>query len=140
MHAGAFGVECEYCHESVAWTPAKLTQHTFRLDHGDGEQLACRECHDETYSGFTCFSCHEPQLMYESHAEYEIADIGSCDDCHPTGVSGEGEKAMDSGGLTDQSKNNPVIGNTVNGQSESGEENGGKDRTNGGNGGNGGRP
>ena len=47
VHEGLFGLECERCHNTIAWTPAYLTRHTFFLDHGTQGELACETCHTQ---------------------------------------------------------------------------------------------
>lgn len=98
VHAGEFGVNCARCHNSVAWTPAVLTKHTFFLDHGGEGQLECNTCHVENYSTNTCFECHDhqPDAMQQVHAvEEKLATYDDCMACHPTGQPGEAAKLMD---------------------------------------------
>lgn len=105
VHAGEFGVNCARCHNSVAWTPAVLTKHTFFLDHGGEGQLECNTCHVENYSTNSCYECHDhqPDAMQQVHAVKEkLADYDDCIACHPTGESGEAAKLMD-GNLIDLS-------------------------------------
>jgi hypothetical protein len=91
VHAGQFGLDCMRCHGVAAWTPAQLTQHVFRLDHGGEGQVECEICHVGTYVEYTCYGCHDHQLadMEEVHAQEGIADFEACMDCHPTGEEGE---------------------------------------------------
>jgi mono/diheme cytochrome c family protein len=92
IHEGLFGLECERCHNTIAWTPAYLTRHTFFLDHGGQQgELACETCHVETYQTNTCYSCHDhtPEQMEDVHLAENIADYENCQECHPTGVAGE---------------------------------------------------
>ena len=94
IHADLFGLQCEYCHETGAWTPAQLKVHVFPLDHGEPPAPECTVCHLEKYSEYTCYGCHEhqEQEILESHLEDGISpgDIPQCKDCHPTGIIGEG--------------------------------------------------
>jgi len=94
IHEGLFGVECERCHNTIAWTPAYLTRHTFFLDHGAESELACETCHTETYQTHTCYGCHDhtPEQMEEVHLAENITDYENCQECHPTGVAGEAER------------------------------------------------
>ena len=91
VHAGHFGLDCERCHTAVAWVPAELREHTFHLDHGSEEVLACETCHAENYVAYTCYGCHdhEPGEIQVSHAAEDIVDVAPCSDCHPTGRPGE---------------------------------------------------
>lgn len=64
FHAGAFGTDCESCHNTNTWSPA-----TFNLshpqpsvdEHGSGifhGGTTCRTCHPGTVYGYTCLACH----------------------------------------------------------------------------------
>lgn len=96
VHAGEFGLDCDRCHTAVAWSPAQLTEHIFRLDHGEQGEIACETCHTETYVTYTCYGCHDHQLaeMQELHTQEGIDQLEPCGECHPTGQ--EGEAAGDS--------------------------------------------
>jgi hypothetical protein len=97
VHAGVFGLTCEACHTSAAWAPARLTRHTFPLDHGDDDERAgeipCATCHPATYTEYTCFGCHEhdPAGTQRQHAEVALAGrpLEACAACHATGREGE---------------------------------------------------
>ena len=130
MHAGIFGQECVRCHTDMGWSPAMLTQHTFRLDHGNDGQRPCQDCHDENYTGYSCIECHDHPLeaMFEVHAEYEINELDQCADCHPTGAPGEAQlqaQANDGSGSNHRENMNNLM-------------KGGRDSTNGGGNNNGG--
>ncbi len=98
IHAGVFGVDCEYCHTTQAWSPANLRQHTFPLNHGleDGApQTACETCHTVNYTTYTCYGCHEHQAqdIQEEHDQEVFDKAGvsrdrllECAICHPTGT------------------------------------------------------
>jgi hypothetical protein len=94
VHAGLFGLDCARCHDDAAWQPARLAQHTFELDHGAEENLACQDCHPESYAVFDCYACHEHEFipMKQIHADEGILVLESCVACHPTGAAGEGEQ------------------------------------------------
>lgn len=88
MHAGQFGQACARCHTAVSWTPARLTHHTFPLDHGlaedAGETTDCITCHTDSYTAVTCTDCHFPltiQLLHPTLAEPDTR----CVACHPAG-------------------------------------------------------
>lgn len=91
IHAGFFGLECQYCHTAEAWVPASLLQHAFPLDHGDEGEQACEVCHTETYDAYTCYGCHEhqPERIADSHAEEGVsaAELSDCAGCHLDGSS-----------------------------------------------------
>ena len=89
IHAGFFGLKCDYCHTADAWTPAQIRMHTFPLDHGRQPDLACQVCHVQVYQEYTCYGCHEhqPEEIAESHRRLSIsaADLPNCSGCHPVG-------------------------------------------------------
>lgn len=91
VHIGRFGLDCVRCHSLEAWTPALLTRHTFRIDHGDEGEVACQTCHIATYTEHTCYECHDhkPEDMAAAHEQEGIFDFQQCIDCHPTGAAGE---------------------------------------------------
>lgn len=89
IHAGVFGLQCESCHSTTAWSPASLKVHTFPLDHGGEGMLACETCHTTTYVQYTCDACHDPVEMQQEHSEEGISDISNCAECHPTGLEDE---------------------------------------------------
>lgn len=92
IHAGVFGLECQVCHATSAWSPAALRSHTFPLDHGDQGVIECLVCHSDSYLTYTCDACHDPIEMQEEHVDEDILDIvGRCADCHPTGREDEAE-------------------------------------------------
>ncbi len=90
IHAGSFGTDCQYCHQTTAWQPALLRQHNFPLDHGSDSQLACETCHNVTYAQYTCYECHEhqPGEIEAEHRKEGISPEGlvNCTKCHPTGL------------------------------------------------------
>ncbi len=64
FHVGAFGLQCESCHNANAWSPA-----TFNLAHpqpavdeeGSGIYhggTTCRGCHPSSVFTYTCLECH----------------------------------------------------------------------------------
>lgn len=92
VHAGVFGLECQTCHTSEAWSPARLTTHSFPLEHGFAEENRepdCQTCHPTTYIAYTCYSCHEhqPQDIEEEHDEEGISrlELPDCVACHLSG-------------------------------------------------------
>lgn len=95
VHAGETGLHCDWCHTAVAWTPAQLTVHVFRLDHGGGDEEDCEICHTGTYVTYTCYECHDhqPAEMEAFHTREGIDRLEPCDECHPTGVEGEAGEA-----------------------------------------------
>ena len=97
VHAGEFGLRCDWCHDTTAWSPAQLTEHIFRLDHGEQGEIACETCHTGAYVAHTCYGCHDHQAaeMVEIHAREGIEQLEPCGECHPTGVEGEAGEAGD---------------------------------------------
>lgn len=90
IHAGFFGLQCQYCHTSQAWTPAQLLIHRFPLDHGGQGEIGCQICHPGSYIGITCYGCHEhqPDLISASHSKAGVAMdlLANCNSCHPDGI------------------------------------------------------
>lgn len=96
LHLGVFGTDCERCHTIASWENARLTEHVFLLDHGDEGRIDCITCHEERYSEFTCYGCHDHQQqdMETFHLDLDIPleEITACATCHPTGAAGEAER------------------------------------------------
>ncbi|MCA9972935.1 MAG: hypothetical protein KC425_22110 [Anaerolineales bacterium] len=99
IHFGLFGTDCAACHNPGGWTPARLTQHDFPLDHGGEGEIACATCHTQTYTAYTCTNCHahDPVETAREHLEEGIgADrLQDCAVCHPTGREDEAERFED---------------------------------------------
>ncbi len=99
VHTGLFGPDCIACHTAQAWLPARLTQHTFPLDHGDEGEVACATCHPSTYTEYSCYGCHEhnPAETEQKHLEEGISrpELPNCVQCHPTGREHEAEEKDD---------------------------------------------
>lgn len=95
IHIARFGTNCARCHSTVSWTPAYLTRHTFRVDHGEQGEQACETCHRENYTEHTCYECHDhqPAEMEAFHTQEGIDRLEPCAECHPTGVEGEAGEA-----------------------------------------------
>jgi hypothetical protein len=89
IHAGVFGLQCENCHSSTAWSPAQMVEHIFPLDHGEEGMVACETCHVERYTSYTCYGCHEhqPGEILSEHLEEGISqtELADCMACHPDG-------------------------------------------------------
>lgn len=89
IHAGFFGLRCQYCHTAQAWVPAPLRLHPFPLDHGRDRDSECQVCHTGAYDDNSCYGCHEhqPEEIKTSHLAEGIAaeQIANCTQCHPTG-------------------------------------------------------
>jgi hypothetical protein len=95
IHAGFFGLECQLCHTTQAWTPAALSQHDFPLDHGGLGEVACETCHSgNVYVEYTCYGCHDhtPEEIQPKHLEEGISpeELPACVNCHPDGGKAEG--------------------------------------------------
>jgi hypothetical protein len=93
IHAGFFGLKCQYCHTASAWSPANLRIHPFLLNHGSPTDLDCKMCHTDRYTTYTCYACHDhqPGPILESHLKLGITpeELPNCAACHPTGAKGE---------------------------------------------------
>jgi hypothetical protein len=79
IHAGVFGLKCQYCHDAAAWTPANLRQHAFPLNHGaeDGvTQAACETCHGANYVEYNYYGCHEHQALEMKPATTRLCSTG----------------------------------------------------------------
>ncbi len=93
IHAGVFGLKCNYCHTTDAWSPASLRQHAFPLSHGLPDvtsQSTCDACHGKDYTQYTCYTCHahQPEEIAQSHQAVGISDneLQACITCHPDGL------------------------------------------------------
>ncbi len=98
IHAGFFGLKCEYCHSTQAWSPAALIEHGFPLDHGENGEVACQTCHPSKYAQYTCYGCHDhqPDEIKASHqkAGISVQDLPDCAKCHATGLRFETPRSM----------------------------------------------
>ena len=88
----AFGDDCQRCHTTTAFAPARLTQHTFDLNHAltsEGD-IDCQACHIRTYATVDCLGCHTDGGRVEAeHAVLGVVEFAGCASCHPTGMPGE---------------------------------------------------
>ncbi len=93
IHAGFFGLECEQCHATTAWSPAFLKEHAFPLDHGANAPSQCALCHPAVFTEYTCYGCHEHNQaqITAKHAEERISGqrLENCMECHPDGRKGD---------------------------------------------------
>ncbi len=89
IHEGFFGQECLNCHSTTAWAPALMTNHSFPINHGGEGVVECQTCHSQSYTQYTCYSCHEhqPADILEEHLEEGISqdELPNCVRCHPAG-------------------------------------------------------
>lgn len=94
IHAGLFGTDCAKCHTAQAWQPARLSEHSFPLNHGGRGEIPCETCHVSKYTEYTCYNCHEHDKakVEREHREEGIspAELANCVECHPTGRENEG--------------------------------------------------
>ena len=87
-----FGTDCQRCHSTTAFAPARLTQHTFDLYHAlpTESEIECQGCHKLTYAAVDCTGCHADRGRLEAeHSVLGIVDSSNCASCHPTGMPGE---------------------------------------------------
>ena len=88
-----FGSDCQRCHDTTAFAPARLTQHTFDLEHGmvANEEIGCKACHTLSYTAVNCLDCHADEPADGSRTRRAGAGdgIGNCVTCHPTGTPGD---------------------------------------------------
>lgn len=93
---------CTGCHTEHEGRSASLTSirmadverfHTFPLDHGEEGVQACAVCHEQTFTTYTCYNCHEhePAEIREEHLDEGIREFENCVECHPTGLEDEAE-------------------------------------------------
>jgi hypothetical protein len=89
IHAGYFGLTCEYCHLTSDWYPAQLISHKFPIDHGGEGQVECQVCHNDTYDKYSCYGCHEHHMVEIADKHFEIGitsqNLPTCIDCHADG-------------------------------------------------------
>ena len=90
IHAGYFGLQCDYCHTAEAWQPAMLRAHNFPLEHGAPTGSTCETCHTDRYTEFTCYGCHDHTQddIRRSHAKVDLPPgitLDQCAACHPAG-------------------------------------------------------
>jgi hypothetical protein len=112
-----FGADCQRCHTTTAFAPARLTQHTFSLQHVEGTATECQDCHKTTYAAADCTGCHTENGRVEAeHAVMGIVDVSNCIACHTTGMVGE----------MSQVRNFPAKVGIPPGSSSQGNENGGQ--------------
>ena len=99
IHAGFFGLKCDYCHNTSSWYPAQLSSHQFPIDHGDQGEVECEVCHVSTYSQYSCYGCHEHQQeeIIEEHQEEGISneELGACVQCHADGLEHQFDEGDD---------------------------------------------
>jgi hypothetical protein len=97
IHAGFFGLKCEYCHSTSSWHPAQLVNHQFPIDHGDQGDVECQMCHVSTYNQYSCYECHEHQKeeVVEKHKELNVTAerLAACTECHIDGLVHEHNEA-----------------------------------------------
>jgi hypothetical protein len=89
IHAGNFGLKCQYCHTAQAWQPALLITHNFPLDHGGKGETPCQTCHAGAYTQNDCFACHDHQreAIAQSHTKLKLSEskLADCVACHLDG-------------------------------------------------------
>ena len=79
FHFGAFGTNCQECHSTSAWIPARfnLSHPQPRVDEeGTGinhGRTTCRTCHPDTVRTYTCLACHSDNQGGEG-GEHEGGD------------------------------------------------------------------
>ena len=90
-----FGDDCQRCHETTAFAPARLTMHVFDILHASSSgEPECQGCHTTTYAAVDCLGCHtEDGRLEAEHDTLGIVDMSKCTSCHPTGMAGENRQA-----------------------------------------------
>ena len=86
---GSFGTNCTRCHETAAFTPARLKQHTFDLTHGGLSEPECQTCHNHSYAEVNCMGCHTEggRVAAIHQVQLGIIEMDDCASCHPTGTA-----------------------------------------------------
>jgi len=79
-HAGNLGQECDTCHTTVGWKPAKYDHNLadFKLV-GSHVEVACGGCHTDTLFVGTpteCFACHQQDDLHDGRFG------AKCETCH----------------------------------------------------------
>lgn len=99
VHAGFFGLKCEYCHKADSWYPGKLHIHKFPINHGGQNEAECALCHPAVYQDYSCFECHDHQLdeIKEGHRELGLRrdELVDCFACHEDGLVHEINERQD---------------------------------------------
>jgi len=70
------------CHNTSDWSVRYSGGHTLPLNH-HGAGSACTTCHSDSFSGYTCYNCHDQGRTQRQHEN--ISDLSDCAACHPTG-------------------------------------------------------
>jgi hypothetical protein len=87
-HAGLFGLDCQGCHTTAAWSPGQFNSpHPFPINHG-GSGNACTACHPSSLVAYTCYTCHDRNQTIARHREEVGGNIDDCLRCHATGGGG----------------------------------------------------
>jgi hypothetical protein len=97
-HRGLFGLNCNTCHSTSAWTPAQYNlNHRFPINHGEGGGSSCSKCHPNGLNGYSCYGCHEHSRgeVENEHREEGIKNFNNCVRCHPDGREHESEGGDD---------------------------------------------
>jgi hypothetical protein len=97
--AGGFSTECQECHNTMAWTPATMTDHDafFPIFSGTHNNVwnECSTCHTDLSNNriFNCLGCHEHRQTAMDSRHVGMAGYSyvsnACLSCHPTGDAGE---------------------------------------------------
>jgi hypothetical protein len=83
-HAGILGFDCENCHQTNVWIPAEFNwKHEFSITHGMAS--SCKSCHNISLGEYSCYSCHDQDLVIATHEQQGTTDIANCVLCHPIG-------------------------------------------------------
>ena len=88
-HQGLFSADCASCHNTSTWRSAQFNlAHGFPMGHGDAN--SCRDCHTNTLTTWTCYTCHNRGEMINKHSEEVGGNFEDCLRCHPGGQKEEG--------------------------------------------------
>lgn len=92
-HGGTFGQQCGQCHNPSGWANASFDHKIFPINHGNegGGTNACKTCHPNGPSTYTCYGCHEhtPANVQADHRGQTLASLADCIRCHPGGRGGD---------------------------------------------------
>jgi len=81
-HPGFYGSDCTTCHTTSDWSVKYSGSHTFPMNH-KGAGSKCATCHTNSFSDYTCYTCHDQAKMQEKHQG--VANLSKCAACHPDG-------------------------------------------------------
>lgn len=97
--AAGFPTDCQPCHTTTAWQPARFAHDTFfpisaGSRHSPGRWSTCADCHTAStnFKVFSCIDCHEHAQSNVSQRHNGVRNYTytstACYTCHPRGNAG----------------------------------------------------